>query len=84
MNTLERNQLLICLFPWILWSDLGQKDRYEVFEIARWKRSGVSVQKLIAATKPTKLAYEILIKNSTSPLKLVAWNVSRLQKESRN
>ena len=31
---------------------------------------GISVQKLIAATKPTKLAYEILInKKSTRPKK---------------
>jgi hypothetical protein len=34
------------------------------------KDQGFSVQKLIAATKPTKLAYKILInKNSTSPQK---------------
>ena len=34
------------------------------------KDQGISVQKLIAATKPTKLAYEILInKKSTCPTK---------------
>ena len=51
----------------MLRSDLGHKKHFEVYEIedARRKRSGV-VQKLIAATKPTKLAYKILMrKNST-------------------
>ena len=33
------------------------------------KDQGFSVQKLIAATKPTKLAYKILQKISTSPRK---------------
>ena len=54
----------------MLWSDLVHKKRFEVCEIedARWRRSGVFGTKLIAATKPTKLASKILIKiNSSCP-----------------
>jgi len=62
--------------PWILWSGLGHKVRHEGFEIeiTKWIDQGISVQKLIAATKLTKLTYEILInKKSTRPKSQEKW-----------